>query len=1247
MRNKNLGMFLIFLFFCSGIILPSIFVPLSLSTNLTSKIDYSDMNERGDIIDKDVFNDMNFPISYRDNINSGIRISCSKFDKSLIEYLGKKLDKNEGLEEKIRVIISFEGNIEKLGRINVINSFLKDFQVIKNYNIIKAVYLYCKPSELISAVSFIEDMDSIKKIYKEQTYTFPVITDNYLELASLNSTDYGNWWLGTVGARNLDYDGEGVRVAVLDSGIYEHPDLTIVDSRNFVTEETTTEDLNGHGTHVAGIIGSNGGGSDGKYAGIAPGVELINARVGDSTGTILTGDVISAIEWCVESEEEGGAGADIISMSFGGGYPDPDNPMTDAISKAVDQGVICVASAGNSGPGYFTGSTPAAGKDVIAVGATDNNDDIASFSSWGPTFEYLGYPDVLAPGVNIISTEAPGSVISSEKRFIGDYFDFILDADYIPLSGTSMSCPLVSGTLAILKEAYPYISPETTRIALIEGAYDLPQEDSDEFLKTGAGIINVSESLMFLENLKEKKSDMNNVAIIYPNELPFPPHDLIHFPGDYQELRLTVISGKKNNYNISLPSGVEGVSLSLDSNSLSFSDPDTQFFTLKIRINNDAKPGIRTFQIKLTNPSGSVIYDTATVQLEIRLPEYKILMDSYHGLNDWYPEVSFHQIGFYDAIKQISLKDISIDYQMEYWTPNYDPDLNNSILTQERLSQYDLVILQNPILPYSPLEIENLKNYFDQGGSILFLGTRYQDLCVENIDYLFSKLNLGIEIASENLMDVTLVGLGASIDQQAITELNSPIIFDNVSEFSWYYGNAFSTYKNQSIATKNGLTVVAIYNQTTQNRGKFVAFGDMHWLYENFQDPEYSIEHKKLLDNLLEYLLKKEDISLSVNLPSERTTQSRLNISVYIKDQATDRPIQNTTILNSLNITIVNGAFEKKILFTSDFHGIAINDTYELPFVSSSPYTIKINLTYNSHVFEKITELLYYNESMMPKILSLGANKDNITRAKSQYLYISTDLDQANCNVSAFLSIYSYSFFNEQTTVNKTYKLNAFGTEYNTRIDPSFNDPSGYAFFYIIPKNATTNLINPYSPRDYFWLRNNDPNLIESNSTFKIGNSAPILFNETSDGNSINVYSANNGTFIQFQIDVNETVSYEEEQENMRVLVNLFKCIVTEDGYLMLIYPKVKSMKSLELTFNSTTDSHEGNFTIPKEMLYDTISGKKWISTETTYQNNGNIVAVLYISVLDGEGGYDSFIIILTIDITEPEEPSLLENLIL
>ncbi|GAG84740.1 unnamed protein product, partial [marine sediment metagenome] len=199
-------------------------------------------------------------------------------------------------------------------------------------------------------------------------------------------------------------------------------------------------------------------------------------------------------------------------------------------------GVIFVASAGNDGPGYFTGSTPASGIDVISVGATDDDNELAWFSSWGPTFGYIGYPDVSAPGVNIISTEAADSIISKEERYIGNYFDFSGDADYIPLSGTSMSAPMVSGALAILKDAYPNLTPETARIALIEGASKLSNEDDKDLVKSGAGLINISASLDYLNSISH---DYNDTAKVFPDNLPVEPFDLLRFPGERQKFNLT------------------------------------------------------------------------------------------------------------------------------------------------------------------------------------------------------------------------------------------------------------------------------------------------------------------------------------------------------------------------------------------------------------------------------------------------------------------------------------------------------------------------------------------------------------------------------------------------------------------------------------------------------------------------------------------------------------------------------------
>lgn len=367
-----------------------------------------------------------------------------KFDYELKDYLNEfSLSGDEPIEE-IKVIISFHNDLSKAEREEIITTILDSSEIIYNYDIIPAVSIKCSIYELVEKEELFRPFASIKKIYKSITYTNPVIVDTDPISSALSSGSYNNWWVDAVSASGLGYDGSGVKVAILDSGVYNHPDLSIASHANFVTGETSSADLNGHGTHCAGIVASDGGSSGGKYRGIAPGASIINARAGNVFGGLEDADIIAAIEWSA-----GAGGADIISMSIGGGYPDGHDLIAEAISAAVEAGVICVSAAGNSGPGYFTGGSPGAAVDVITVGASDSSNSLASFSSWGPSLTYIGYPDVVAPGVNIISTDAKDSVISKEMRYTGNFFDFGADGDYVPLSGTSMATPVVAGALAI------------------------------------------------------------------------------------------------------------------------------------------------------------------------------------------------------------------------------------------------------------------------------------------------------------------------------------------------------------------------------------------------------------------------------------------------------------------------------------------------------------------------------------------------------------------------------------------------------------------------------------------------------------------------------------------------------------------------------------------------------------------------------------------------------------------------------
>jgi subtilisin family serine protease len=1121
----------------------------------------------------------------------------------------------------MKIIMLFEEETSKSERILTIDAILSEYDIIDNYDIIPGVYLKCDLNELFAKKALLEEISFLKKVYKSNTYESPYYLGQFPESSALSSNNYPNWWLPAIGAENLAYDGAGVRVAVLDTGIYEHPDLNIVASQNFVSEELPSEiyDYYGHGTHVAGIIGGNGSASSGKYRGVAPGVSLINAKSGSLSG-LEDGDIISAIDWSVNT-----VGADILSMSFGDNNPIASDPLIQALAAATDSGVICVSSAGNSGPGYFSGGSPSSGIDVISVGATDSNNDLASFSSWGPSFSYLSYPDIVAPGVDIIATEAPESAISDELRFIGDYFDYAGDGDYIPLSGTSMSCPMVAGALAILKDAYPSITPETARIALLEGAQALLNTDEAKYLKSGYGLINVTASLMYLDYVDATYSDVNDIAKLTPNILPVEPYDLIHFPGDHQRFNLTVISGENTTLDINIPSNIDGLTLSTDKTQIVY----TGNIAFDVKINSDAVPGTRTFEINIT--SGVRLYDKITVAIEVRLPEYSILLDSYHGLNDWHSAFSFYQMDFSNWMRDVMDLNISVDYLAEYWSPNFDRTTSNSILTEELLAQYDLVVLQSPFLPFNLLEFRTLKSYFNSGGNILFFGTRYQDLCRNNVNELFSYLNLGIEINEDNIADESWLGLGATVTPQAITDLTHTLLFQDVDQFAWNYGSILSvTGPAEVIAASSGSPVAGAYDNRAIGGGRFVAFGDLHWATELYESSVYRQDHQNLTRNIMNYFFNPNNVSIDIHLPSERTPSSQLNISIFIKDLIGGKPINSAYLDAYLNVSIENDGYFDLLNMISTSDGTSANTTF-LPVPSDKPYLIKANLTYGSTTYYKTSKILYYNSSQIPQFVSTFFTTD-IERHGLDTLYMSAILDRTSYNVESHMSILPFSYYNKHGTVNKTFVLsnsppNLF--DYRYSYSPTPADPSGYATFYILPYNPTDNYYNPYSPRSVSVIVNNPPEFIEDSSNFiLIDISQMVYFEDTHEDESVSVYPVSQGNQIDFEINLTDSVSYEDQDSSeMRVSVNLFLVSITEDNSIVPLSPKTYILS--ELVYRSSTNTHNGRFTIPFTMNFQSITGTKKLSTESQFDTDtqDGYLAILWITAFDSEGESEDFII--------------------
>lgn len=249
--------------------------------------------------------------------------------------------------------------------------------------------------------------------------------------------------IGTPKAWEAGYDGKGVRIAVLDTGVdATHPDLKgqVSASKNF-TSAPTAGDVVGHGTHVASIAAGTGAQSKGTFKGVAPGATILNGKVLDDSGFGDDSGILAGMEWAAAQ------GADIVNMSLGG----MDTPETDPLEAAVDKlsaekGVLFAIAAGNEGPQSI--GSPGSADSALTVGAVDDKDKLADFSSTGPRLgDGAVKPDVTAPGVDITAASAKGNDIAGE---VGEK-----PAGYMTISGTSMATPHVAGAAALLKQQHP------------------------------------------------------------------------------------------------------------------------------------------------------------------------------------------------------------------------------------------------------------------------------------------------------------------------------------------------------------------------------------------------------------------------------------------------------------------------------------------------------------------------------------------------------------------------------------------------------------------------------------------------------------------------------------------------------------------------------------------------------------------------------------------------------------------------
>ena len=338
-----------------------------------------------------------------------------------------------------------------------------------------------------------------------------VSADASVTVAAARQPARGNFVRKVRAGEHLGFDParSGIAVAIIDSGVQPHADLPLSRIRafeDFVSGSRSPVDGCGHGTHVAGIIAGNGRSSDGLYSGIAPTVDVVSLRVLGDDCSGNTSDVIDALEWIGRNHEF--YRIKVVNLSLGHAVLEPifTDPLVQAVERLSRKGIAVVTAAGNRGtnpatlrPGYGGVGVPCNAPSAICVGSLDtygspqlDDDRVAETSSRGPTrFDLLAKPDLVAPGVNIVSLAAPGSHVFNtypESRVAG----VSGQPDYFILSGASMASPSVAAAAALLLQENHALPANTLKLALQFTARLLPLTD---VLTQGAGALNVRGAL--------------------------------------------------------------------------------------------------------------------------------------------------------------------------------------------------------------------------------------------------------------------------------------------------------------------------------------------------------------------------------------------------------------------------------------------------------------------------------------------------------------------------------------------------------------------------------------------------------------------------------------------------------------------------------------------------------------------------------------------------------------------------------
>ena len=588
----------------------------------------------------------------------------------------------------------------------------------------------------IPAVSFFYEVVALQQLKFDDLrvkYAYPIGTYDFYIPQNVDMDFSGSVDLSVL-RQALEVDtihdagatGYGVNIAILDSGLnasvapaldglrnYDEPKITI--DVNLIPAVEDSDDLSGHGTHIASILAGNGKYRDADGIveitdnyGIAPDAKIFNIKVLDRTG-------YGKDEWLIIGFDEAIQynphliSASLTSVTFA----EMGDPIEELIYEAARQDIPVIASAGNYGPSGSSIGAPAIWDHVISVGASEYMNDLAIFTSKGLNRNFSVGIDLLAPGVAIQGSDAT----TGGSKWV---------------SGTSVSAPIVSGVFALLIGAFPGIGTHKYESAILETAIDM----NFPIVYQGNGIINPLAAYNYLENLRTL-----DLFTTLPKRI-----------SPVNEYFYSCVEGETSEFFIKLISSFDGqinTSVAGDSQFIEIPDQISVYtgwnhFAFNITIPLDTPMREINAEISFENLDG--ITTTLSISIQTRYLGGTILFDNSHENdteNRWFDASS--SVGTHTYLTRI-LKDRGFRIRNHY-RGNYS------------FTDIDILVISDPEFNFTSKELDDIHSFVQNGGSLLFL--------IDSIRFIDAKSIENEPLISSNYYacDELLGQFGASVGE--------------------------------------------------------------------------------------------------------------------------------------------------------------------------------------------------------------------------------------------------------------------------------------------------------------------------------------------------------------------------------------------------------------------------------------------------------------------------------------------------